>query len=350
MWRVFRLLGTALAALILSGQAGMIARAPFAHLSLAAGTLLVVPTQGTPGTQVSVTAAPGVLPVGGTQLVMFRDSNGGTNTTLGRVQAAADGSFSGMWSIPVFASGGTGAIYVQGYPDSSTPFTVLPTLAVSPTSALPGTFITLTGRGYKANAQLISSLDGMVLPLSPNPITDLFGNLNTMILLPRNLLGGQHTVTLSDGTAASASTSATFTVLAPTATPTITSTPTASAVPTRTFTPVATVAFASATPGSTGGPTTVYLAEGYTGTAAGNGKVTEHRQPRRYSGCGNHHLLSLGRLATAGKPRRSRAGHSAGTGRRRRGNRQNCQRGGRILTASVRVPNYRPFLGSGIAS
>lgn len=272
MRRVFRLVGMTLAALILSGQPGVLAPARFIHLSQAAGTLLLVPSQGSPGTQISVLGATGAFPAGKPQLIVFRDPNGSTNTTLGRVQAAADGSFSGMFSIPAQASGGVGFVFVQFYPESATPFTVLPTLAVTPTVAFPGTLVTVTGSGYKALASVVLSLDGVIVPL-PTASTDLFGNFQTTVALPLTLLGGQHTLNVSDGTVTSTETSATVSVIGPTATPTITQSPTATAIPTATSTPVATVAFPSATP-SSGGSTTVYLAEGYTGTAAGNGKVS----------------------------------------------------------------------------
>lgn len=254
----------ALIAAALGQLAGFsLARPP--RLAHAAAGLVITPSSGVPNSLVTVFGGPGSLPPNAAPLVMFVDANGSTSSNLGPVRANADGSFSRIVVIPVAASGGTATIAVQADTPLTAPFQVLPVLTASPQAAPPGSTVRVTGAGYRPLTPIQFSVGGASASAALLVISDALGGFATSVFIPANAPGGQVALVAFDGTAASLNATAPIAVLAPTPSSTPNATATATDTASATGTP-------SPTPPSS--PTTAYFAEGYTGVASTNRRVT----------------------------------------------------------------------------
>ena len=196
----------------------------------------------------------------------------GPNVTL---TSTAAGAFSTSFTVPAGTARGSYTLKATDTSNitASVTLSVVPatvSVTVSATSAPAGQQVTVTGSGYAANEQVVVSLSPTVSQpyvlggTSQTFQTDANGNFSGAYTVPS--VGSGAYILLAQGQTSHAQAIGTFTVAAsaaPTATATpVTVIPTATPVPSL---PLPTVSTAS---------TTTYFADGYTGTAASNGKAT----------------------------------------------------------------------------
>jgi hypothetical protein len=123
----------------------------------------------------------------------------------------SNGSFTGTGTVPSLTSGdktvsaSDGAGNTADYTDT---FKVTPTLAVSPTSGLPGATVTLTGSGWLDTPVVVVTFAGGS-PANVDP--DINGVINTSYQIPTAATAGVKTVVGTQGTTTA---STTFTVVA----------------------------------------------------------------------------------------------------------------------------------------
>lgn len=194
----------------------------------------------------------------------------GPNVTLTSTTA---GTFSTSFAVPAGTARGTYTIKATDTSNgtASVTLSVVPavvTVTVSAASGTPSQQVTVSGSGYAANEQVAVSLSPTVSqPFVLGGTTQTFqagatGNFSGVYTVPS--VGSGNYILLAQGQTSHAQAVTTFAVAAPVA-------PTATLVPViPTSTPVSSLPLPSV--GTTA--TTTYFADGYTGTAASNGKAT----------------------------------------------------------------------------
>ena len=128
------------------------------------------------------------------------------NAQIGTATADTHGSFTTPFTIPS-ASTGPHSLVISDQTNTQTyTFTITPaTTPMSPTSGFIGTSITISGTGYGASKAIIVTYDSSPVTLTTAGATDANGTFSVSFKAPVSK-GGNHTVTVSDGT-----TTATFT-------------------------------------------------------------------------------------------------------------------------------------------
>jgi hypothetical protein len=180
------------------------------------------PTNGPIGTTVTVSGS-NFVP-SSTIVVRFGPSQ--VQTTPATVTASNVGSFSASFTVPSYSAGN----YVVSATDNSinnntasAPFTLTPTITISPTSGIVGTTVTVSGSNFAPSSTITITYNGMAQSTSPSTVTsNNTGSFTATFSVPVTSNGGLNTVTATD--ASSNSASATFTATATSIT--ITSSPT----------------------------------------------------------------------------------------------------------------------------
>lgn len=252
--------------------------------------LTILPPQGAPGTKVSVTALPGSLPVASTVTIYFADplASNGTQAITTTVSDGGGGISVANLAVPAEATNGTAtisAVAANGATVSGS-FVVTPAITANPSVVPPGGTTQITGDGFAALNQITLSLNGTTIPSATGqPVTtDHLGHFVTTITIPATQTAGAALLSATDGIHASPQIAVTIGTVAGTATITPSVSPSATVVPgtptllptapPHTLTPTPAPITSPTGPGTPSGPTSAYFAEGYTGSAATNGKAS----------------------------------------------------------------------------
>ncbi|MCX8126661.1 MAG: IPT/TIG domain-containing protein, partial [Dehalococcoidia bacterium] len=178
-----------------------------AERTSAAVSIAVSPTNGTVGTTVTVT---GTVDANGNSFEIQWD---GTVIASG---AAPSGSTSVTTSFIVpNATAGAHTITLKdtvSLGSSSTTFTVVPSVTISPTSGPVGTQVTVTGKGFAASETGISLSYGTTA-IDYAVIVDSTGSWSAQFNVPDSPSGTAHTITATRSSGTTVTSSQNFTVI-----------------------------------------------------------------------------------------------------------------------------------------
>lgn len=218
--------------------------------------LAISPASGPPGSAgITISSGAGAFSGASGVALVFTDQQGNTTTLQSVVPVSTSGAISATVSLPAQAVGGAALITAQGsgFAPLSGQFQITPTIALSPTVVPPGGVLSVTGDGFTAN-RTISFTIGGISATTTAPITvSTAGHFAVSFTLPPTVPLGATILSAGDGSAAGP-VPASFTV----------GTPVPAAAPTATATAGPTA------PQGSGGVTSAYFAEGYTGLASTN--------------------------------------------------------------------------------
>jgi len=130
---------------------------------------------------------------------------------LGETYAKADKSFTVTVTVPDPPTGNYSIIvvdHVSGGTVFTETFTLEPEITISPTTALPGDTITVTGTGFAAESEITLTMDSTSLTTDPTTVeTDVNGSFSCTFKVPSSTAYGTYTVkaTDEDGNSATAS-------------------------------------------------------------------------------------------------------------------------------------------------
>ena len=163
-------------ALVLTALLGGTRSAPPAvAATLRAAPLTLTPDSGAPGTIVAFSIPAGGLPANDEADVVFQDP---TTTYLGlllfRGMTGPDGSFNARVPMAPEAAAGVGRIFVNaaGNITTSAPFTVRPSIQISPNPVQAGLGIQVVGNGFSSGYPITIQQDNGK-GLGPQPLTAL---------------------------------------------------------------------------------------------------------------------------------------------------------------------------------
>jgi YVTN family beta-propeller protein len=179
-------------------------------------TISLSPTQGSPGSMVSVAGA-GYL---ASSTITIKYDGVTQTTTPIAVTTNTAGSFSATFAAPASAHGTHTVLATDLTNTASTSFLIkTPTISLIPISGLAGSTVTITGSGYVAGSHITIAYDGTPRPTSPGTVTATpTGSIpgGVTFTVPISSTTGAHTVSAKD--ASSNTASSTFTVIKPTIT------------------------------------------------------------------------------------------------------------------------------------
>ncbi|GAC1384506.1 MAG: hypothetical protein NVSMB33_13000 [Ktedonobacteraceae bacterium] len=117
-------------------------------------------------------------------------------TTIASSQAGYAGVVQGTFVVPPAANGSysVGVVGVASKSVTQNTYIINNSLAVSPTSAAPGSRITVTGSGFQASEQVKIMLNRASGALLGTAVANAQGNISTGVTLPANTLTGMHSV------------------------------------------------------------------------------------------------------------------------------------------------------------
>jgi hypothetical protein len=193
----------------------------------AQAALILSPTEGAPGTVISVSGTISTSYFG--PAYFFFLQGGGSKVSVGTGNVDTSQHITGSFTIPLTAFAGTATLFVYDEPDcttgtllASTTFSVVTAqIVVSPTSGYAGeTTVTVTGTGFSIGQTITLYFDAAAITsTTPTTITtDTSGNFTATFTVPASVRGS-HTVKAQNALAEFAT--ATFTI-----TPKIVITPT----------------------------------------------------------------------------------------------------------------------------
>ena len=257
-------------------------------------TITVSSSASTAGTSIAATpssVAPGQVVTltgyGFTAYATVNITGVGTYSTV----SSASGSISTSIVVPSTDTYGTYTITAQDlYGRVATTSLIVGTasggITATPTSAAAGTVVAITGTGFQAGETVTFGLatsatnSAFVSGTTVSFATDAYGNFSGNYTVPVSQVAGTY-VLLAYGTSSARLASTPFSVTGVAATATNTPLPTSTPIPASTAAIIPFPPQPTAAPPVTGplatistAATTTYFAEGYTGTAATNGKAT----------------------------------------------------------------------------
>jgi len=163
-----------------------------------AQTIVVTPSSGTPGSTVTITCSAFTGYV--TQYIHIFFSS----TWVQAAQVTAQGTFTTTFTVPTTATPGTAVVSVQhttsaynpAYQIAVTFFTVTQAdVAVSPTSAIVGETVTVTGAGFTPGANANITFDNTAIV--PTVAVETNGTFTTTFAVPTSY-GGNHVIKATD--------------------------------------------------------------------------------------------------------------------------------------------------------
>jgi hypothetical protein len=129
-------------------------------------------------------------------------AGGGNKTLTATATANGSGQFTATIQIPADASGGTYTVAARSEASGRTPTAHLivsklaPSVVASPTTAVPGTAVTVNGFGFAADQTVTISLNGQKLA---TVTTSGAGKFTTKVTVPSGTASGSYTITASGG-------------------------------------------------------------------------------------------------------------------------------------------------------
>jgi hypothetical protein len=122
------------------------------------------------------------------------------NAQIGTATAGTNGSFTTTFAIPSSSTGPHSLVISDQTNTQTYTFTMTPTTnPMSPTTGYIGTSITISGTGYGASKAIIVTYDASPVTLTAPGTTDANGTFSVSFKAPVSK-GGNHPVTVSDGT------------------------------------------------------------------------------------------------------------------------------------------------------
>jgi hypothetical protein len=122
------------------------------------------------------------------------------NAQIGTATAGTNGSFTTTFAIPSSSTGPHSLVISDQTNTQTYTFTMTPTTnPMSPTTGYIGTSITISGTGYGASKAIIVTYDASPVTLTTPGTTDANGTFSVSFKAPVSK-GGNHPVTVSDGT------------------------------------------------------------------------------------------------------------------------------------------------------
>jgi len=171
-------------------------------------SMTLKPTSGPVGTSVAVTGA-GFTP-SSTITITF---NGVKVTTIpATVDTSTLGAFTATFVVPSSIAGNKTVTATDASSNTaSATFTVTPSIALSPTSGLVSTKVTVMGAGFAPTSTVTIAFNGLAQTTSPTAVTtSALGAFNATFIVPSSIAGAQ-VVTATDASANTASTRFTVT-------------------------------------------------------------------------------------------------------------------------------------------
>lgn len=154
------------------------------------------PTGGPGGTLVAVSGTG--FAASGTISVTFAGSAVATNPSP--CSTILTGSFSCSITVPQVPGGPATVTATDSVNSASATFSVQTTLAVTPTSGIVGTKVSVTGTGFAATTSITITFNGATVSISPSPCTTSSTGAFTCSFIVPPAPGGPDQVKASDGT------------------------------------------------------------------------------------------------------------------------------------------------------
>jgi outer membrane protein assembly factor BamB len=128
--------------------------------------------------------------------ILWNYTGPGTGTTVAQVTAGVAGTITGNFTVPTAAPGSCTVAVVGTTSQDATQntFTVDNSLTENPSTAPPGTNVTVVGTGFQANESVALYWDSLSELLLVTATADSNGNISQTVVLPGNAVSGVHSI------------------------------------------------------------------------------------------------------------------------------------------------------------